>query len=60
MQGARVAPQTAWTRSPKPHTESLTLSDRMSGLRWNGGVYNYMTNITGDVPVGAAPSDIFR
>ena len=48
------------TRSPKPHTESLTPSDRMNGLRWNSGVHNYMTYITGDVPVGAAPSDIFR
>jgi hypothetical protein len=36
------------------------LSDRMNGLRWNSGVHNYMIYITGDVPVGAAPSDIFR
>jgi len=28
------------------------LSDRMNGLRWNSGVHNYMTYITG--------SDIFR
>ena len=37
----------------------------MDGLRSNSGFHNYMTYITGtyitgDVPVGAAPSDIFR
>src|SRR5262249_22178978 len=37
------------TRSPKPHTESLMLSDRMNGLRWNSGVHNYMTYIISPV-----------
>ena len=32
------------------------LCTRSSSLRWNAGVHNYMTYITGDIPVGAYDS----
>jgi hypothetical protein len=45
-----------------PFTRSDSISDSVTGfgdllpiatLRWNAGVHNYMTYITGDIPVGA-------
>ena len=50
----------------KSFTRSGTISDSLLGfgdlipqfsLRWNAGVNNYMTYVTGDVPVGAYNSD---
>ena len=57
MEGGAIA---TCLKGPPPlflasKTVSLMLSDRMDGLRLNIGVHNYMTYITGDVPVGAAP-----
>src|SRR4051794_34637070 len=49
-----------------PFARSDTISDTTWGfgdlapqfaLRWNAGVHNYMTYITGDIPVGAYQSD---
>jgi hypothetical protein len=48
-----------------PFSRFDTISDSVSGfgdvlpiatLRWNNGVHNYMTYITGDIPVGAYDS----
>src|SRR5882724_5098232 len=52
--------------STTPFARSDTISDTTWGfgdlvpqfaLRWNAGVHNYMTYITGDIPVGAYQSD---
>jgi hypothetical protein len=48
-----------------PFSRFDSISDSVSGfgdvlpiatLRWNNGVHNYMTYITGDIPVGAYDS----
>ena len=52
-------------RQQRPFARSDTISDTtwgfgdlipMFALRWNAGVHNYMTYITGDIPVGAYQS----
>ena len=35
----------------------LAICTHMFTLKWNAGVHNYMTYITGDIPVGAYQSD---
>ena len=61
-------PCPAWSRAPfssTPFARSDTISDTTWGfgdvepifqLKWNAGVNNYMTYITGDIPVGAYQS----
>src|SRR5258707_13988771 len=56
---------TSSSGSPNDGTRSDSFSDSVWGfgdlipqaaLRWNNGVHNYMTYITGDIPVGAYDS----
>ena len=44
-------------RHHQRHDMGLWRSDAEFAIRWNAGVHNYMTYITGDIPVGAYQSN---